>query len=67
VFSELLIREKNGCSKHNPGIGDIKYVKDNQVGKIVNTNFHCSLFGSHTSFSVGWVRKITVFSPYYKI
>jgi hypothetical protein len=54
-FRELLIRDRGGCTEHNPGIGDIESVKDLQMEKIVNGNFRCSLFGAHLSPSIGWV------------
>jgi hypothetical protein len=55
-FIELLIRDRGGCTEHNPGIGDIESVKDLQIGKVVNDNFRCSLFGAHVSPLIGWVR-----------
>jgi hypothetical protein len=55
-FRELLIRDRGGCTEHNPGIGDIESVKDLQIGKVVNDNFRCSLFGAHVSPLIGWVR-----------
>ena len=54
-FSKLLIRDYGGCSEHNPGIGDISYVKDHLLGKIVSTHFRCSLFSAHVSEKIGWV------------
>lgn len=54
-FGELLLRGRGGCTEHNPGIGDIEFVKDLQSGKIVNDNFRCSLFGGHVSPLIGWV------------
>ena len=53
-FEELLIRNRGGCTEHNPGIGDIKFVKDLQIGKVVSTEFRCSLFGAHVSPLIGW-------------
>jgi hypothetical protein len=55
-FGQLLLHDSGGCTKNNPGIGDIKFVKDLQTGKVVNTNFRCSIFSGHLSKLIGWVR-----------
>lgn len=54
-LDKLIIRDEGGCTKHNPGIGDILFVKDLQVGKVVSKDFRCSLFGGHVSPRLGWV------------
>lgn len=54
-LGKLLVRNYGGCTEHNPGIGDISYVKDLLLGKIVNTQFRCSLFSAHLSEEIGWV------------
>ena len=59
-FGQLLVRDQGGCTKHNPGIGDIAYVKDLQTGKVVNSKFRCSLFGGHSSPAIGWVSVFKV-------
>ena len=57
-FGQLLLRGSGGCTKDNPGIGDIAFVKDLQTGKVVNTNFRCSVFSGHVSKLIGWVGSI---------
>jgi hypothetical protein len=47
-----------GCGYRSPGIGDIAYVKDLLVEKVVSTTFQCSVFGvpkSDTIYQSGWV------------
>ncbi|XP_028393585.1 uncharacterized protein LOC114517928 [Dendronephthya gigantea] len=53
-FGQLLVRNSGGCTKNNPGIGDISFVKDLQTGKVVNRNYRCSLFSGHLSRLIGW-------------
>ncbi|CAB4029528.1 Hypothetical predicted protein [Paramuricea clavata] len=53
-FGELLVRNFGGCTRDNPGIGDIAFVKDLQTGKVVNKNFRCSVFSGHVSSLIGW-------------
>ncbi|XP_028393389.1 uncharacterized protein LOC114517771 [Dendronephthya gigantea] len=56
-LGNILINDvSTGCSMNNPGIGDIKYVKDVQSGSIITTNFKCSIFGPHTHSNLGWGR-----------
>ena len=54
-FGQLLLRDSGGCTKDNPGIGDIKFVKDLQAGKVVTRTFRCSIFSGHLSPLIGWV------------
>ena len=46
----------SGCTKEDPGIGDVLYVKDVLNGSISTTNFKCSVFGPHTHPNLGWVN-----------
>ncbi len=46
----------SGCTKDDPGIGDVSYVKDILTGSVSTTNFQCSIFGPHTHPDLGWVN-----------
>jgi hypothetical protein len=49
--------DEKGCSKDEPGIGNIAYVKDMQTEEIVTTGYRCSVFGKyqHPLTGFGWV------------
>ena len=55
-LDKLMIDEK-GCSKDEPGIGNIAFVKDMQTEEIVTTGYRCSVFGKyqHLVTGFGWV------------
>ncbi len=59
-----MIINKGGCDRHSPGIGDVAYVKNLILDKIVTRNFRCSKFGlaHHPGTKFGWVGII-----YYKL
>ncbi|CAB4004689.1 Hypothetical predicted protein [Paramuricea clavata] len=44
----------NGCSKLQAGIGNIQFVKDLLVKRVVTNNFKCSKFGQHIHHLLGW-------------
>ncbi|XP_046839722.1 uncharacterized protein LOC124433904 isoform X2 [Xenia sp. Carnegie-2017] len=57
-LKNLMIYNKGGCTKTSPGIGDVSFVKDLIIDKVVTTSFRCSKFGlahnKRTQF--GWVK-----------
>ena len=54
----------SGCTKDDPGIGDVTFVKDILTESILTTNFKCSIFGPHTHPSLGWVNILFIFSQF---
>ena len=43
------------CTHLSSGIWNIKHVKDMLTKTVVNTQFNCSKFGTHTTDTLGWV------------
>ena len=63
ALKNLMVINKGGCGNSSPGIGDVKFVKDLMVDKIVTTNFRCSKFGlAHDAKAkFGWVCIFSIF------
>jgi hypothetical protein len=65
-LTQLLLFDKDGCSSHHPGIGDVQLIKDLRNKKIVSTQFQCSRFGAHFHKSLGWVSiQVMAYRIYY--
>ena len=65
-FLKELMMNIAGCNQRSAGIGDIAYVKDHLIEKIVTTKLRCFKFGlaHHRLAKIGWVRNLNM-SRYY--